>query len=51
MEKTLNFLGVEPRLSIRQADYLTGGPMLITDDFLFLIPFKYLKVAYKLTNP
>ena len=37
LEKTLNFLGIEPWLSIRQADALTGGPTMLTDDFLFLI--------------
>ena len=26
LEKTLNFLGIEPRLSVRQADALTSAP-------------------------
>ena len=51
LNKTLNFLGIEPWLSIQQADTLTGGPMMLTDDFLFLILGKCLKVTYKLTNP
>ena len=46
VKKTLNFLGIEPWLSIRQADPLTGGPMVLTDDFLFLILCKCLKVTY-----
>ena len=51
LEKTLNFLGIEPCLSIRQGDALTGGPIMLTVDFLFLILCKCLKVTYKLTNP
>ena len=47
----MNFLGIEPWLSIRQADALTVGPMLLTDDFLFLILCKCLKDTYKLANP
>ena len=29
----LNLLGIEPSLSIRQADAFTGGPMVLTDVF------------------
>ena len=31
MEKKLNLLGIEPWLSVRQADALTGGPIVLTD--------------------
>ena len=33
LKKTLNLLGIEPLLSIRQADALTGVPMVFTEDF------------------
>ena len=35
VEKALNLLGIEPCLSISQVDALTGGPMMLTDDFCF----------------
>ena len=35
--KTLNLLGIEQWLPIRQADVLTGVPMVFTDVFLLLI--------------
>ena len=38
--KTLNFLGIEPRLSLRQTESLTSGQMVLTDAFLFLNLFK-----------
>ena len=31
LEKTLNLLGIEPWLSIRQADALTGVSIMLTD--------------------
>ena len=37
--KTLNLLGFEPWLSIRQAYTLTGVPMVLTDVFYFLFLF------------
>ena len=37
MEKILNFLGIDPCLSIQQADTLTAGPMVLTDVFYMLI--------------
>ena len=51
LEKTHNLLGIEPWLSIQQADALTGGPTMLTEDYLFLILCKCLNVTYKLTNP
>ena len=30
VEKTLNLLGIEPCFSIRYADGLTGGPMVLS---------------------
>ena len=53
----MSFLGIESWLSIRQADALTGGPMRLTDDFLFLILLisyvnssTFLKFMFNLTN-
>ena len=47
MEDTLNLLGIEPWLSVRQADAVTGLPMIITivSYFLFLCEFINLRLT------
>ena len=54
----LNFLGIEPWLSVQQADALTAGQTRLTDDFYFLILLisyvnhsTALTFALNLTNP
>ena len=42
LEKTLNFLGIEPWLSVRQADALTDGQTMLTHVFYFL----FLLISY-----
>ena len=37
LEETLNFLGIEPWLSVRQADDLTAGQTMVTHVFYYLI--------------
>ena len=39
VEKTLNFLGIEPWLSVRQADGLTSSQSMVTNVFYSLILF------------
>ena len=36
LEKTLNFLGIEPWLPVREADALTAGQTMLTHVFYFL---------------
>ena len=37
LEKTLNFLGIKLWLSVRQADALTAGQMMLTHLFSYLL--------------
>ena len=37
LEKILNFLGMEPWLSVRQADALTAGPTMLTHVLSYLL--------------